>query len=195
MPALSSLLLIAGGSGSGKSTLADGLAVHHPDWAILHLDDYQKPKSEVPKVNGRRNWDEPSVIDFTKLLGDTQALLRGEAVEVDGWSRTADRNDFRRERFTIRPGPVLAVEGYFALWFPELRELADFKVYLDAPPGIRHARRIWTKSPSYLDEILEPMHRRYVEPTQAYADLVVFTDRSSAASILEMVLTCALPYL
>lgn len=195
MPVLSSLLLIAGGSGSGKSTLAAGLAARYPDWAILHLDDYQKPKSQVPKVNGRRNWDEPSVVDFTKLVEDVHALRRGQAVEVEGWSRTANRNDFLRERFTVKPGPVLVVEGYFALWFPELRELADFKVYLDAPPEVRHARRLWDKSDDYIEQILEPMHQRYIQPTAAYADLIVFAGESSPEAIVEMILTCTLPCL
>lgn len=167
-----SLFLIAGGSGSGKTTLAEALAARHPTLTLIHLDDYQKTKEQVSKVDGRRNWDEPDAVDFTSLIHDLEALQRGEAVEVLGWSRTGGR-EAPRERLTIVPGASLILEGYLALWHPDVREMADYSIFLDAPAHVRHARRRWTKSDDYLEKVLEPMHRMHVAPTIAYADAVL----------------------
>jgi uridine kinase len=186
----SSLVLIAGGSGSGKTTLAEGLIRRHPDWTHVQLDDYIRPKSEVPMLDGRRNWESPSAIDFDRLIPDLQALLRGEAIVIEGWSRQARRDQGRRERFTIVPGPTVILEGYLALWHPVVRALAAYRVFLEAPKEARHARRRWFKDQAYLDQVLEPMHRLHVEPTSAYADLVLFAGAETPDSILESVDLC-----
>jgi uridine kinase len=176
------LFLIAGGSGSGKTTLAETLVERHPGWTLIHLDDYQKTKEEVPKVGGRRNWDEPDAVDFTSLIHDLEALRRGQTVDVLGWSRTG--RDAPRERLTIVPGSALILEGYLALWHPDVRKMAEYSIFLHASATVRHARRRWTKDDGYLQDVLEPMHRLHVEPTQAFADV---TFDASACDALEMV--------
>lgn len=47
------VLGLCGGSGAGKSTLAFGLEDSYPGKVtVLHLDDYFRPKAEVPVLHG-----------------------------------------------------------------------------------------------------------------------------------------------
>jgi len=184
----SSLVLIAGGSGSGKTTLAQGLIALHPDWTPVHLDDYQKPKDEVPRFLGHRNWDDPRAVDFERLIRDLQALRRGETVTVMARSQTEPVTEGSPR--TIAPGPVVVLEGYLALWHPDVRGMADFSVFLDVSAELRHARRRWRKSQAYIDQVLEPMHQLHIEPTAAYANLLVYAGSTPPESILETVTRC-----
>lgn len=103
----------------------------------------------------------------------------------------------RVDAVTAAPAPFIVVEGLFALWWPELRALLDHKVYVDAPPDLRLTRRIrrdvmerGRTVESVLDQYLAtvlPMHERYVEPTRAYADLVV-TNTGTLEESLALVL-------
>lgn len=186
-------MLIAGGSGSGKTTLAHGLIARHPDWTLVHLDDYQKPREEVPRFLGHRNWDDPRAVAFDRLLDDLRALRRGEAVTVMARSQT-EQDEFGSPK-TVAHGPILVLEGYLALWHPEIREMADFSVFLDASMEARHVRRRWKKTEAYVREVLEPMHQLHIQPTSAYANLVVHAGSSPPDSILETVVRCLKAYL
>jgi len=183
--------IIAGGSGSGKTTLALGLLTRFPDWTIVHLDDYQKPREQIPKLGRHRNWDHPEAVDFERLIRDLQALRRGESVMVMARDQTAQTDDYAPK--TVVPGPRLILEGYLALWHQKVREMADLRVYLDAPPDVRLARRRWKKSEAYVKDVLEPMHVLHVEPTKAHADLVIDVGSRTSKEILEWVVTCLDP--
>ncbi len=177
------IVLIAGGSGSGKTTVALLLAEKHPDWTVIHLDNYQRPTEEVPRLGRWRNWDHPDAIDFDALLGHLQALRRGESVDVKVRSQTKQTNVFKFEPVTLAPGPVILLEGYLALWHPEVRAMAEQGFYLDAPQALRLDRRRWKKSPEYVANVLEPMFREHLEPTKAFADVILDTSEDSAARI------------
>lgn len=193
MPVPSFLVLIAGGSGSGKTTLAQGLIGLHPDWTLVHLDDYQKPREEVPRFLGHRNWDDPRAVDFEGLIRDLRALRRGEAVTVMSRSQTEQAE--HGTPATIAPGSAIVLEGYLALWHPDIRGMADYMVFLDVSMEMRHARRRWRKSQDYLDQVLEPMHRLHIQPTSAYANLLVYAGATTPESVLETVSRCLKAYL
>lgn len=187
------LYVIAGGSGSGKSTLAEGLARRFPSWTIVHLDDYQKPKEQVPRLGRHRNWDHPDALDFEALLRDLRALLRGEPVTIMARSQTDPAEHGTPTR--IVPGTALVLEGYLALWHPEVRALARYSVFLDAPRDMRLARRRWKKGDDYVREVLMPMHDLHLAPTMRHARLVVHIGSSPPESILETVVRCLGPHL
>ncbi len=178
------LAIIAGGSGSGKSTLAKSLAALHADWTLVHLDDYQKAGAELPRLHGFRNWDHPDAVDFDAVMRDVSALCAGQAVTVLGRSSQTDPSIARVPR-TLVPGPLILLEGYLALWHPALRERASCRIFLEAPAQVRHRRRRWNMKPGYLEQVLEPMHHAFVEPTKAHADLVLDAAALSPSEALE----------
>lgn len=189
---LSSLVLIAGGSGSGKTTLATGLIARFPEWTLVHLDDYQKPADEVPRFLGHRNWDDPRAVDFDRVIRDLMMLRRGLTVTVMARSQTEPVEIGTPT--TVSPGPVIILEGYLALWHQVVRSMAAFSVFLNVPKDIRHTRRRWRKSQSYIDQVLEPMHEMHIEPTKAYANLLLIAGANTPESVLETVVRCLSPY-
>jgi uridine kinase len=96
----------------------------------------------------------------------------------------------------VVPAPVLVVEGLFALYWPEVRELLDLRIFVDAPSDVRLARRIdrdvrerGRTRASVMNQFratVQPAHELYVEPTRQYADLVLssMSDLDSCAAAL-----------
>src|SRR3989344_4640189 len=75
---------IAGGTGAGKSTLCTALMDKYPDKiGLIQLDDYFKPESEVPKLEGHVNWDHPNALFLDKLANDLAQLSEGRSVIIN----------------------------------------------------------------------------------------------------------------
>lgn len=189
----SQLVLIAGGSGSGKTTLALALAARYPNWTVVHLDDYQKRRAEMPRFDGRPNWEHPDAVDFPALIRDLEALRAGTPITVMARVSQTAPTEGRLPK-TIVPGPTVLVEGYLALWHPDVRELADYSIYIDASWTSRRARRRWKMDDDYLDHVLEPMHRLHIEPTKAHAELVLDADAMTPEQMLEEAAACIGPH-
>ena len=87
------------------------------------------------------------------------------------------------ETRTIKPAPVILLEGILVLAEPELRSLMDLKIYVDTESDVRLARRLGRdmtergrSADSVIAQYLEtvrPMHLQFVEPSKRYADLIV----------------------
>jgi uridine kinase len=184
------VLCIAGGSGAGKSTLAAGLvATLHDRVSVLALDEYQRPKDQVPLTpSGRRNYDHPDAVDFFRFVGDLLALRAGRDVTLTRRhkSRTMDEGVSDAGTFTVASRPLVIVEGYLALWHPDALAQYDLKVFLDAPDALRLDRRLWAKDPQYVAEVLMPMHAQFIEPTKRHADLVIDVSRRTRAEVLAL---------
>ncbi len=125
---------IAGGSGCGKSTLAYGLQNDFPKKIeVVHFDDYQKKREEVPIYEGMSNWDHPQAINFDKLLEDLRNLKEGKEVDVLTKSEkyNPDYEEKGRIPFTLKPKPLILIEGYMILTDERVREFLDYKIFLD----------------------------------------------------------------
>lgn len=84
---MSKIIGIGGMSRSGKTLLAEKLHAH---WGsdrstLISLDDYPKPESLIPSIDGYTNWEIPESIDFKKLEQATLEAAKGfEWVIVEG---------------------------------------------------------------------------------------------------------------
>jgi uridine kinase len=86
----------------------------------------------------------------------------------------------------VGPASIILLEGLFALWDPRARLLMDLKIYIDVPADLRflrRARRDVCERGRTIDSVIEqyletvrPMHAAQIQPTKAYADLVVEND-------------------
>ncbi len=176
------LLLTAGGSGSGKSWFCERLRAAMPRLAVLPTDDYYFDRADLSREELLTyNFDQPSAIDFASLTRDVKILLSGGSVPRRSY-------DFSRHHAVIggvrEPDfDVLAVEGLFALTDADLRGLAAFKVFVDAPDELRFARRLKRdtaergRNPEDIrrqyDAQVRPMYEKYIAPSAEFADLVV----------------------
>lgn len=182
------VIAIAGGSGSGKSTLTQHLIEKYPkQFEVLSFDDYQRVgenKLDLPHYKGIVNWDHPDIIRWSDIIVDIKKLQKGEEVITNSWSRLPRelaQKDNSTIEVIINPRPILIVEGYLALYNDDLNGLYDKKIFLSLNEKTRNARRRAARGgkdstsgvEGYIEKVLNPMHRRYVEPTRIKANLVV----------------------
>ena len=178
------ILGVAGGTGSGKTTVARAIlhAVGKDRLAFIAQDSYYRQiEWESPEQLAAHNFDHPSSIDTELLVAHLEALKRGEVVEAPVY----DFVHHRRKSETLRTEPrrVVLVEGILLLAEPTIRQLLDFKIYVDTDADVRLKRRILRdihERGRDLDDVLRqymatvrPMHLEFVEPSKRWADVIV----------------------
>lgn len=175
---------LAGGTGSGKTTVAHAMvaAAGEENAVLLPQDAYYREQGHLPfEERELTNYDEPSAFDTELLLRHVELLERGQAVERPVYDFA--RHDRSTDTVTIRPRPVVIVEGILVLHPPELRERLRLKVFVDAPPDERFIRRLerdvnerGRSAQSVISQYrrtVKPMHDLFVEPTKQHADLIL----------------------
>jgi uridine kinase len=178
------ILGIAGGSGAGKGALVEGLCRRHGPVAVLDLDCYYIDRTAVPAAaRGQLNFDEPAAFEIGLLLEHLASLAAGRRIEKPVYSFASHT---RVAATPVVPAPLVVIEGLFTLWWPELRSRLDVGVYVDAPADVRLVRRLRRDVQERGRDVesvlrqyvatVRPMHERYVEPTRAFADLVIAND-------------------
>jgi len=179
---------ICGGSGAGKTTLADELCGRFHDERILRLphDAYYRDQDHLsPDRKKEINFDHPDSLDTADLIRDLEALFRGESVVIPVYDFSQHR---RTGGMTVKPAPVILLEGILILENPRLRKLLDIKVFVNVDEDIRLSRRLARdirERGRDLESVLaqysstvRPMHRRFVQPSSEFADLVVRDGRN-----------------
>lgn len=168
----------------------------NPDkFEVLNLDDYQKLKSEsdLPMMEGMVNWDHPDIINWDKLVGDIRSLQNGQSLDLKVWSHRSNPDYHEHGMMIARhvdPKPYILVEGYLALCKPDLLKLYNRKYYLDLSDEGRSKRRgknAVIKQNSYVEKVLLPMHRQFVEPTKHNADVVIDVSDKSIEQVVKTV--------
>ena len=174
----------SGGSGSGKTTLAaaihERLGNHRS--AVLSLDAYYKDLSHLPlEERAAVNFDHPDALDVQLLTQQIHQLRCGHTVEVPRYDFTTHTR--RLETLTFQPTAVVLVEGLLLLALDPIRSLLDLKVFVDVPADIRFTRRLLRdiqERGRTVDLCIQqyyattrPMHFTWVEPSKAFADVVV----------------------
>ncbi|KPJ73206.1 hypothetical protein AMJ48_01925 [Parcubacteria bacterium DG_74_1] len=170
---------IAGGSGTGKTALAEELRQYFgKEAAVLHMDNYQRFGEKLRKLYGMKNWDHPEAINWDKLLKDLILLKNGQAITI----KLREQKTLKKVKTVIfPPSKIIIIEGYLLFYKTPIRKLINFRIYLEASEDARVKRRskIKGKGDRYIKKVVLPMHRRYIEPTKKYANLVINTDKSS----------------
>jgi uridine kinase len=184
-PGLHSCLLgVAGGTGSGKTTVARSIleSVGQDRISLIQQDSYYKDvnwRSESELLH--HNFDHPSAIDTDLMVSHLAALKAGHPVEVPIYDFVRHRRTARTRR--VEPQPVILIEGILIFVEPVLRDLLDFKIYVDTDADIRLIRRLGRDMSErgrtvqdvlrqYL-ETVRPMHLEFVEPSKRWADIII----------------------
>ena len=178
------ILGVAGGTGSGKTTVARSIlqAVGHEKITLIEQDSYYRDvdwRSEAELLH--HNFDHPSAIDSDLMVSHLLALKAGHAVEVPIYDFVRHRRTPRTRR--VEPLPVVLVEGILIFVERALRELLDFKIYVDTDADIRLIRRLGRDMSErgrtvqdvlrqYLESV-RPMHLEFVEPSKRWADVIL----------------------
>ena len=185
---------IAGGTGSGKTTVVNKILNSFPagEVAVIPQDSYYKDSSHIPPEDRSKiNFDEPAAIEWTLLVDHLRRLKEGKTIDMPTYSYlTCTRQE---ETVTVAPRDVVIVEGILVLNDPELRDMMDVKVFVDADPDDRLIRVIARdcisrgQTPQMVidryQDVLKPMHCQYIEPSKRFADIIVPQGGSNIVAI------------
>ncbi|MEX2593998.1 MAG: uridine-cytidine kinase [Anditalea sp.] len=175
---------ITGGSASGKTLFLDKLLdFFEPNQiCLISQDNYYRPLHLQPKDDlGIHNFDTPDSIDFQQYADDIRKIESGETISRQEY--TFNNTNKAPRILTFVPAPVVLVEGIFVLYYPELADLLDLKIFIDAKDHIKIKRRILRDKVERgydLDDVLYryekhvmPTYEKYIEPFKHDADLIV----------------------
>src|SRR5690349_15709274 len=168
------LVAIVGGSGSGKTWLADKLeAKLAPNAARLSQDDFYHDRSHLsPARRARLNFDHPRAIDWRALEHALRRLQAGRTASVPLYDfHTHCRRSGSR---SLKPKPLILVDGLWLLRRPSVRRMLSFTIFLDCPTAVRLRRRLKRDQCSrgrgaasvkaQFWKTVQPMHSKFVVP-------------------------------
>jgi uridine kinase len=190
---------ITGGTASGKTFVIEALKDAF-DGNILVISQDQYYKSDRAKQLDRwhrANMDEPQAFDNDLLEKHLKALLDGKTVLSPVYDFKLDRQT--DAKIPLEPKPVIILEGILIFNDKKIRDLIDWKVYLEAAPDIRLARRLLRDIEErgvtienlrgniewYVQQV-KPMHDKYIHPMKEYADARLNTDKGSLEAANEI---------
>jgi uridine kinase len=185
---------IAGGTGSGKTTVVHQIMNELPETevGIISQDSYYKETHNLSfDERALINFDHPRAIDFDLLVAHLKELKNGNNINQPLYSFvTHNRTD---DTVFTHPRKVMIVEGILILANPELRELFDVKIYVHADSDerlIRRLKRDIAERGRDMNEVLnryqntlKPMHEQFIEPTKAFADIIIPNDKYNTVAI------------
>ena len=176
---------VAGGSGSGKTTVAHAIleAVGPGRIAFIAQDSYYRDVDWAAEGldPASHNFDHPAALDQKLLVRHLRDLRAGRAVEKPVYDFSTHRRSERT--VTVPSRPVIVLEGILLFAERELRDLLDFKVFVDTDSDVRLIRRLRRdihergREPDDVlrqyEETVRPMHLEFVEPSKRWADVII----------------------
>lgn len=193
-PFIMLIIGIAGGTGSGKTTVVSQIMNEIPpeEVGIISQDSYYRENNHLSyDERALINFDHPRAIDFELLVAQLKQLKAGNAIKQPVYSFvTHNRTE---DSIVIYPRKVMIVEGILILANAELRDMFDIKVFVHADSDerlIRRLKRDIAERGRDMEEVLlryqrtlKPMHEQFIEPTKAYADIIIPNDKYNTVAI------------
>lgn len=174
---------ICGASGSGKSTLANELAQRLEGRCVyLKQDSYYKDHPDMSfEEREHVNYDEPQAFEHSALLEDLRSLRDGQTITAKEYDYTQHRRCDSDD--LIHPADVVLIEGIHVFYDPAVREMLDFKIFIQVDPDVCLLRRVKrdirdrgrsveSVYHQYLDTV-KPMYEKYIRNYVEDADLIV----------------------
>ncbi len=157
-------IAIAGGSGSGKSTIAKLLKdAAGSNTEIFSLDKFFKNADTLPKYYSnyhqsyQADYNQPNSLKLSKMFKFCQ--------NISGYD-------------------IAIFDGHFALYYPQLRQMMDIKIFVDCKIATMLKRRTIRNLANnyggnkenifyYNQECVKPSYQQYILPTKEYADIII----------------------
>jgi uridine kinase len=169
---------IAGPSASGKSTLAQVVA-SRLGGVVFALDAYHRDQRHLSE--DEIDVDIPDAIEASLAAEHLRALVAGRPVDQPVYDFATHTRTGRTQ--PLAPGSLVVVEGLFALYWAELRALMHTRAFIalghDECLRRRSARDVRDRGRTHQEVVamyerkVRPMYDAHVDPTRAYADLVL----------------------
>ncbi|MBQ9958816.1 MAG: uridine kinase [Oscillospiraceae bacterium] len=174
---------VAGGTGSGKTTITKRIVGEFNDnVTVIMYDNYYKAHDDLTyEERSALNYDHPDAFDTELFLEHLRMLKAGKTVEGPTYDFTVHNRS--SETVTLKPAPVIVVEGILIFASQQICDLLDIKIFVDTDADERIVRRILRDVKSRgrtLESVTEqylttvkPMHEQFVQPSMRRADIVV----------------------
>ncbi len=175
---------VTGGSGSGKTSIVHEIRdmFAESELCILSQDNYYIPREEqYVDDNGVQNFDLPSSINLKAFTEDVNKLMNGQAVDLKEYVFNNELKEASILHF--QPAPVILAEGLFIYHDEVMRNLFDYKFFVDAPEDVKLIRRIKRDrvERNYpLDDVLyrfehhvTPSYVKYILPYKSHCDIII----------------------
>lgn len=188
------LIGIAGPSGSGKTSVAARIikSLTSDNVVTIQEDSYYRDLSDVPyEERAVRNFDHPNAFDHDLLAKHLLQLLDGEAVSHPVYDYKLHTRS--KETKSVGPGVLIILEGILSFTNAQLRELMDYRVFIDTPLDICFIRRLkrdveerGRTMDSVIKQYMEtvrPMFLQFVEPSKQYADILISGEREDSGAV------------
>ena len=179
---------ITGGSASGKTYFLNNLLQQFDENQIclISQDNYYLPRDQQPvDANGVENFDTPQSIDAHAFAQDIKKIKAGE--DVSRLEYTFNNPGINPGMLHYKAAPIVIIEGLFVMYFKEINDLLNLKLFISAKAHVKLKRRIIRDKIERgyeLDDVLYrfeqhvmPAYDRYVEPLRHEADLVIPNNR------------------
>lgn len=178
---------ISGGTGAGKTTLVNYVEkiLVKDETLILSQDRYYK---HLPELSFEErcliNFDHPDALDLDLLASHIVQLQEGKSIKspVYSFEQHLRMDDIE----VIHPKKYILIEGILVFAHAPLRELFDYKVYIDADINKRVERRMErdintrgrTKEEvkARFENTLHAMHNLFIAPHMNAADVVIINN-------------------
>jgi uridine kinase len=136
------LVGIDGLGGSGKSTLTERiqyqLEAKHSIVTIVHIDDFYLPSTSQSKLSPQLK---PIGADFDWIRLRDQVLVPLRSNQIANYVRYDWPSDRLAECHEIQPLGIVLIEGVYSIR-AELRDLYDYRVWIDCPSELRLNRGV-----------------------------------------------------
>lgn len=175
---------LTGASGSGKTRFIRELAKFFTEdqVCLVSQDNFYRPRELQPvDENQIRNFDRPESIDLEQMVSNLKMLISGKSVELEEY--TFNSEILPRTRIVLMPAPVILLEGIYLMHHSGIRNLIDFKIFIQAMEHIMLTRRIIRdqKERGYdLEDVLYryqhhvmPNFRKYILPYKESCDIII----------------------
>lgn len=175
---------ITGGSASGKTKFLKQLvkSFDSNQLCLISQDNYYRPRNEQPiDENGVHNFDTPDSIDFEAYAQDIANLKLGKKVLREEY--TFNNSHKTPSMLEFCSAPIIVVEGIFVLYYPQVADQLDLKLFIESKEHLKLKRRIIRDNEERgydLDDVLYryekhvyPTYEKYIKPFMSDADLVI----------------------
>jgi uridine kinase len=187
---------VAGGSGSGKTFFLNCFLEHFSpaEVCLVSQDDYYIPVAHTMtrEENKLYNFDLPATIDRQHFYKDIQSLISGETVLKKEY--TFNNPELTPKTLEIKPAPIMLVEGLFILYFSEIAELLNLKIFIEANNDIALSRRLkrdlLERGYSHADATykwenhVRPAYNEYLLPYRESCDQLITNNSNEADDML-----------
>jgi uridine kinase len=190
---------VCGGTSCGKTSVATKIKkrieerfarfdnrVRDLNIIILSQDNSYKtltPEEIEKAYNSEYNFDHPNAQDNDLFFGWLSKIQNGFRVNIPVYDFVTHSHSGATPDIIVEECDVLIVEGMLLFYHSEIRELLDFKIFVDVADDERLARRIerdikhrGRETESVLSEwrkFAQPGFKQFIFPTKEYADIIV----------------------